>query len=59
MALDISKYGEDSLEQISNMKFTDKESIILEFVLSQDNKYSDEEYINLAFEFAENNGLND
>ena len=46
MALDISKYGEDSLEQISNMKFTDKESIILEFVLSQDNKYSDEEYIN-------------
>lgn len=58
MALDVSKYGEDSLEQISNMKFTEQEQIILDFVLKQDEKYTDEEYINLAFEFAEKNGLN-
>ena len=40
------------------MKFTEQEQIILDFVLKQDEKYTDEEYINLAFEFAEKNGLN-
>ena len=56
---DVTMFGEDAIEQICNMKFTEKESIILEFVFSHDEIFSDEEYYNLAYKFAETNGLNE
>lgn len=39
------------------MKFTKEEKLILKYAFSIE-EFSDEEYFNLAFYFAENNGLN-
>jgi hypothetical protein len=56
---DVTLFGDDAIEQIANMKFTEREQIILDFVFSQDEKYTDEEYYNISYSFAENNGLNE
>lgn len=57
---DVTRFGEDAEEQISNMKFTRAEKRILKYAHKQDeDEFSDEEYYDLAFYFAEHNGLND
>ena len=55
---DVTKFGEDAVEQISNMKFTSGEKKILDFALALDEEFSDEDYYELAYYFAKNNGLN-
>ena len=56
--LDVTKFGDDALEQISNMQFTERQKAILNYVLEHDDFFSDEEYYELAFYYAEHNGLN-
>jgi hypothetical protein len=56
---DVTKYGDDALEQISNMQFTTGEQKILEFAFHLDeDEFSDEDYYELAYYFAKHNGLN-
>ena len=57
-AFDVTKFGEDAIEQVSNMRFTDGEKKILDFAISLDEEFSDEDYYELAYYFAEHNGLN-
>lgn len=54
--LDVTKFGEDAIEQIENMNFTDEDKAKLEEAFESD--VTDEEYFDLAFELAEKNGLN-
>jgi hypothetical protein len=53
----VEDFGDSSFEQVENMKFTEEEKLILEYAFSLE-EFSDEDYFNLAFYFAENNGLN-
>ncbi len=58
-SFDVTKFGEDTLTQISNMKFTKAQQHILDCAMELDDcEFTDEEYYELAFYFAENNGLN-
>jgi hypothetical protein len=59
-AFDVSRFGDDTLEQIDNMRFTDAQKMILNYALELEERgFSDEEYYELAFFFAEHNGLNE
>ena len=56
---DASRFGDDTLTQISNMYFTDAQRMILDYALKlEEQGFSDEEYYDLAFYFARQNGLN-
>jgi hypothetical protein len=56
---DVSRFGDDTLTQISNMYFTDAQRMILDYALKlEEQGFSDEEYYDLAFYFARQNGLN-
>ena len=53
-----SKFGDDAIEQVENMKFTSGEKKVLDLVMELDDEFTDEEYFELACYFAERNGLN-
>ena len=54
-----SNFGEDTFDQIDNMRFSPAEKKILEYAFSlEDEGFSDEEYFDLAYFFAKQNGLN-
>lgn len=56
---DPTLYGEDFFEQMDNFKFTDAEREIITFAMGlDDDRFSDEEAIELAYYFASTNGLN-
>lgn len=56
---DVTKFGEDAQSQIENMRFTKAEQMILEYAFGlEEEEFSDEDYYELAFYFAEHNGLN-
>lgn len=57
---DPTKFGETTIEQVSNFRYTEAEKKILDCAFALDeNEFSDEDYFNLALYFAEHNGLND
>ena len=59
-SFDVSRYGDDALEQIDNMQFTNAQKKILDYAFKLEGYgFSDEEYFELAFFFAEHNGLNE
>ena len=53
----IETFGEDAIEQISNMRFSDAQKKIIDFAFYLED-FDDEELFDLAFFFAQNNGLN-
>ena len=57
---DVTKFGESAAEQVENMRFTDAEKQILDYALKVDEcDFSDEQYYELAYYFAQRNGLNE
>ena len=57
---DVTKFGESAAEQVENMRFTDAEKQILDYAQKVDEcEFSDEQYYELAFYFAQRNGLNE
>lgn len=53
-------FGNTTIEQVSNFRYTDSEKKILDFAFKLNNdEFPDDEYFDLAFYFAEHNGLND
>ena len=56
---DVTKFGESAAEQVENMRFTDAEKQILDYAKNVDEcEFSDEQYYELAYYFAQRNGLN-
>ena len=59
-AFDASRFGDNTFSQIDNMQFTDAQKMILKYALElEEQGFSDEEYYDLAYYFAEHNGLNE
>ena len=57
---DVTKFGESAAEQVENMNFTEAEKKILDSARSIDDcEFSDEQYYELAYYFAQHNGLNE
>jgi hypothetical protein len=57
---DVTKFGDSAIEQVENMRFTDAEEQILDSARNIDDcEFSDEQYFELAFYFAQRNGLNE
>ena len=53
---DVTKFGAGSQSQIENMRFTKAEQMILEYAFGlEEEEFSDEDYYELAFYFAEHN----
>jgi hypothetical protein len=57
---DVTKFGVNAAEQVENMNFTDAEKQILDYAQKVDEcEFSDEQYYELAYYFAQRNGLNE
>ena len=57
---DVTKFGDSAMEQVENMRFTDAEKQILDYAQKVDEcEFSDEQYYELAFYFAQRKGLNE
>ena len=57
---DVTKFGDSAIEQVENMRFTDAEKQILDYAQKVDEcEFSDEQYYELAYYFAQRNGLNE
>ena len=57
-AFDASRFGDNTFSQIDNMQFTDAQKMILKYALElEEQGFSDEEYYDLAYYFAEHNSF--